>query len=93
MPVLIPIHLGRTLGLAKPIERRFDLMHPDEGRMLLESTAVEQNLPMPGDISLLIYQPNGNPMNTWLSGVCTRECKSNGASAVAAAGPQRAPQR
>ena len=51
-----PIHMGRALGLAKPIERRFDLMNPDESQMLLEARPVDQNLPMPEQIRLFIFE-------------------------------------
>jgi hypothetical protein len=51
-----PIHLGRAWGLAQPIVRRFDLMNPDCSPLLLDSTAVEQNLPMPGNIRLFIFR-------------------------------------
>jgi len=51
-----PIHMGRALGLQKPVERRFDLINPDCSRLLLSSTAVAQNLPMPQDIRLFIFR-------------------------------------
>jgi len=51
-----PIHMGRAFGLAQPIVRRFDLMNPDCSPLLLGCSAVEQNLPMPGDIRLFIFK-------------------------------------
>ncbi len=53
-----PIHMGRAFDLAEPIARRFDLINPDCTPVLLESTAVEQNLPMPEDIRLFIFKTN-----------------------------------
>ena len=54
-----PIGLSRALGLKMPIERRFDLMNPDESPMLLQSTAIEQNIPMPHNIRLYIFRTHG----------------------------------
>lgn len=51
-----PIYLGRAFGLAAPIERRFDMIHADAGPLLTELTAVEQNLPLAGNIRLFIYR-------------------------------------
>lgn len=51
-----PIQMGRAWGLAKPIERQFDWINPDWSPMLLSAEAVEQNLPMPGNIRLFIFK-------------------------------------
>ena len=51
-----PIHMGRAWGLASPIERRFDLINPDESPMFLAARPVEQNLPMPEHIRLFILK-------------------------------------
>ena len=51
-----PIQIGRAMGLHDPIERRFDLMNPSEGPVLLQSTALEQNIPMPHGIRLFIWE-------------------------------------
>lgn len=51
-----PIHMSRAFGLKTPIWRRFDLMNPDCSRLLLQATLVEQNLPMPSHIRLLIVR-------------------------------------
>lgn len=51
-----PIHMSRAFGLKTPIWRRFDLMNPDCSSLLLKATLVEQDLPMPGDIRLLIVR-------------------------------------
>ncbi len=50
-----PVQIGRALGLASPIERRFDLINPSEGPLLMRSTLVDQNLPMPANIRLFIW--------------------------------------
>jgi hypothetical protein len=44
------------MGLGNPIERRFDLMNPSEGPVLLQSEAVEQNIPLADNIRLFIYE-------------------------------------
>ena len=59
-----PIHMGRAFGLAKPVERRFDLINPDCSRMLLKAKLVEQNLPMPEHIRLFIFKTKNEPP-TW----------------------------
>ena len=46
-----PIQIGRALGLANPIERRFDLINPSEGPVLLQSQVVEQNIPLADNIA------------------------------------------
>ena len=51
-----PIHMGRAFGLANPIQRRFDWMNPDWSPMLMKSTAVEQDLPMPENVRLFIHK-------------------------------------
>ena len=51
-----PIGIGRALGLSNPIERRFDLINPSEGPMLMKSKLVDQNLPMPESIRLFIWE-------------------------------------
>ena len=51
-----PIHMGRAWGLRQPIERRFDLMNPDCSPLLLGSTVIEPNIPLPGDIRLFIFR-------------------------------------
>ena len=51
-----PIQMGRVLGLARPMERRFDLINPDWSPILLESSAVEQDLEMPGGVRLFIFR-------------------------------------
>ena len=51
-----PIHMGRALGLTKPMFRRFDLINPDCSKLLLGCTAVEQNIPLPGEVRLFILQ-------------------------------------
>lgn len=51
-----PIHMSSALGLAKPIERRFDLINPDCSPVLLKAIPVEQNLPMPEHIRLFIFK-------------------------------------
>ena len=51
-----PIAMGRALGLAKPITRRFDLINPDYTPILLKGTMVDQNLAIPGDIRLFIFK-------------------------------------
>jgi hypothetical protein len=51
-----PIHMGRAFGLTEPVARRFDLINPDCSPVLLQSTAIEQNLPMPRDIRLFIFR-------------------------------------
>lgn len=53
---VFPIQMGRAFGLAEPIERRFDLMNPDEGPVLLEATAVDQNLPMSEQVRLFVFE-------------------------------------
>ena len=51
-----PIAIGRAMGLRNPIERRFDLMNPSEGPVLLQSEAVDQNIPLTDNIRLFIYE-------------------------------------
>jgi hypothetical protein len=51
-----PIQMGRALGLAKPIERRFDWMNPDWSPMLLGAQLVDQNLPLADNIRLFIFK-------------------------------------
>ena len=51
-----PIHMGRAFELAEPIFRRFDLINPDHSPVLMKSTAIEQNLPLPEDIRLFIFK-------------------------------------
>jgi hypothetical protein len=59
-----PIHMGRALGLAKPIERRFDLIEPSASPMIMKATVVDQNLPMPDNIRLFIFK-TANEGPTW----------------------------
>jgi hypothetical protein len=59
-----PIGMGRAWGLSKPITRRFDLINPDGTQMLLESTLVEQNIPMAGNIRLFIFKTADKPPTT-----------------------------
>lgn len=59
-----PIYMGRAFGLAMPIERRFDLINPDESPMLLRASLVEQNLPMAGHVRLFIFK-TANVPPTW----------------------------
>jgi len=51
-----PIQIGRAMGLANPIERRFDLINPAEGPVLLQSEVVEQNIPLTDNIRLFIWE-------------------------------------
>ena len=51
-----PIQIGRAMGLANPIERRFDLINPAEGPVLLQSEVVEQNIPLTENIRLFIWE-------------------------------------
>ncbi len=51
-----PIQIGRAMGLANPIERRFDLINPAEGPVLLQSEVVEQNIPLADNIRLFIWE-------------------------------------
>ena len=51
-----PIQIVRALGLSKAVERRFDLMVPDEGPLLLHARLVDQNLSMPEQVRLFIYE-------------------------------------
>jgi hypothetical protein len=51
-----PIHMGRALGLGRPMARRFDLINPDCSPLLLASTAIEQNIPMAEHIRLFIFK-------------------------------------
>ena len=51
-----PIQIGRAMGLANPIERRFDLINPAEGPVLLQSEVVEQNVPLADNIRLFIWE-------------------------------------
>ena len=51
-----PISMGRVFGLARPIERRFDLMNPDWSRVLQDSTPIDQNLEMPEHVRLFIFK-------------------------------------
>ena len=50
-----PIQIGRAMSLANPIERRFDLINPAEGPVLLQSEVVEQNIPLADNIRLFIW--------------------------------------
>jgi hypothetical protein len=75
------IHMGRAFGLTKPIVRRFDLINPDESKLLsaagrqeaasvLSCTVVEQNIPMPGDIRLFIFKtPEGRLVAEFYEGM------------------------
>lgn len=49
-------HLGRVFGLAHPMVRRFDMINPDWSPLFLESTIVDQNLPMAEDVRLFIFK-------------------------------------
>ena len=51
-----PIQIGRAMSLANPIERRFDLINPAEGPVLLQSEVVEQNIPLADNIRLFIWE-------------------------------------
>lgn len=51
-----PIQIGRVMGLSHPIERRFDLINPAEGPVLLQSAVVEQNIPLAENIRLFIWE-------------------------------------
>ena len=51
-----PIQIGRAMGLANPIERRFDLINPAEGPVLLQSKVVEQNIPLADNIRLFVWE-------------------------------------
>jgi hypothetical protein len=51
-----PIFIGRALGLAQPIKRRFDWMNPDWSPMFLGATAIDQDLPLAEHVRLFIYQ-------------------------------------
>ena len=51
-----PIQMGRAFGLNQPIDRRFDLMNADWGRMLMTAQAVDQNLPMAHNVRLFIFK-------------------------------------
>ena len=58
-----PIQMGRVFGLARPIERRFDLMNADWSPLLLDSTPVDQNLEMGEHVRLFIFKSGkGGPM-------------------------------
>ncbi|MCY3912539.1 MAG: hypothetical protein OXG43_04745 [Chloroflexi bacterium] len=51
-----PIQIGRAMGLSNPIERRFDLINPAEGPVLLQSEVVEQNIRLADNIRLFIWE-------------------------------------
>ena len=51
-----PIQMGRALGLASPIERRWDLIIHDAGPLDVKSKLVVQNVCMPNDIRLFIFK-------------------------------------
>lgn len=51
-----PIQMGRAWGLAKPIERRWDLTIRDCCRRYVEATLVVQNIAMPEHIRLYIFR-------------------------------------
>lgn len=51
-----PIHMGRALGLSRPIERRFDWINPDWSPMLMQSEVVDQDLEMAGHVRLFIHK-------------------------------------
>jgi len=51
-----PIHIGRVFGLARPIERRWDLIIHDSGPMDVKSDLVVQNVEMPDHLRLFVYR-------------------------------------
>ena len=59
-----PINMGRAMGLANPVARRFDLINADYTPILLKATLVDQNLPMPGNVRLFIFK-TANEGPTW----------------------------
>ena len=54
-----PIHMGRALKLANPVERRWDLIIHDSGPMDVKSSLVVQNVVMPDNLRLFIYKTEG----------------------------------
>ena len=48
--------MARALGVAKGVERRFDLINRDFSRMFLKLSLVEQNIAMPEGIRLFIFK-------------------------------------
>ncbi|MCC6424607.1 MAG: hypothetical protein IT447_14125 [Phycisphaerales bacterium] len=51
-----PIMMGRALKLKHPIERRWDLIVHDEGKMVARSQLVVQNVKLAGEVRLFIFK-------------------------------------
>jgi hypothetical protein len=51
-----PIHMGRAWGLARPVERRFDLINPDCTPVLLTSIPLQQSLPLAENVRLFVFR-------------------------------------
>ena len=68
-----PIQIAGAWGLAKGVDRRFDLGISDESPLFLKVEPVEQNLPMPENVRLFLFKtpdepPTGGPLHRAILG-------------------------
>ena len=56
-----PIQIAGAWGLAKGVDRRFDLGISDESPLFLKVEPVEQNLPMPENVRLFLFKTPDEP--------------------------------